>query len=262
MRLIASAGYRAIAPDLRGLGDSSTAENGYDKRTIAEDIWQLVHDELGYDTVRVVGHDMGGIVGYALAVAHSEAVSHLVVVDVAIPGDGSSDISQKGRRWHHAFHQTSLPEALVAGREEIYLRWFYRNYAYNQSAITDADVVEYLRTYRRASSLSAGFEFYRTLPQDREQNERLSKERVLEVPVLAVGGGEGFGRGFEVATSLQNLAVDVRALVVEKSGHWIPEEQPEALAQGILDFFRDTPHRRVRDESRADESMLEVEEPA
>lgn len=239
---LTGAGYRVVAPDLRGLGDSSCPETGYDKRTIAKDVWQLMHDELGYEVVRVVGHDMGGIVAYGLAATRPRAVSHLVVVDVTVPGDGSPNISQGGRRWHHAFHQTEhLPEALVTGREEIYLRWFYRNYGSNPNAISEQDVAEYLRTYQRATTLSAGFEFYRTLPQDREDNERLSEACRLPMPVLAVGGAEGFGRGLEVADSLKKLALDVRAVVIENSGHWIPEEQPSILAENVIEFFSVTP---------------------
>jgi len=236
------AGYRVIAPDLRGLGDSSCPRTGYDKQTIAGDIWRLVHDELGYDLVRVVGHDMGGIVAYALAVTHPEAVTHLVVVDVMIPGNGSPNISQGERRWHHAFHQTpALPEALVAGREEIYLRWFYSNYGYSTDAIADEDVAEYLRTYQQPRTLSAGFEYYRALPQDRADNEWLSQECRLPMPVLAIGGAEAFGRGLEVGDSLRKLAVDVRSLVIEKTGHWIPDEQPGVLAQSVAEFFSVAP---------------------
>jgi len=245
--LLASSDYRLIVPDLRGLGDSSAPPDGYDKQTIAGDIWELIRRVAPGEPVRVVGHDMGGIVAYALALAHSEAVSHLVIVDVTIPGDGSPDISQGGRRWHHGFHQTKeLPEALVGGREGIYLRWFYKNYGHKQDAIGEDDIAEYLRTYQRASTLSAGFEFYRALPEDRELNERLSQQRKLPMPVLAVGGAVGWGRSREVAESLRKLATDVYPCVVEQCGHWIPEEQPTVLADAILDFFASTAGPRFK----------------
>jgi pimeloyl-ACP methyl ester carboxylesterase len=70
--------YTVIAPDLRGLGDSSRPIDGYDKKTIANDIWRLVAEQLGHGAFFVVGHDWGGPTAYALAAAHPEAVRRLV----------------------------------------------------------------------------------------------------------------------------------------------------------------------------------------
>ena len=91
------------------------------------------------DASTLVGHDWGGPTAYAVAAAHPEAVRKLAILDVTISGDGTPDISQGGRRWHHAFHQTlDLPEALVPGREDIYLGWFYRTYGDSPDAVPDA----------------------------------------------------------------------------------------------------------------------------
>ena len=59
--------YRVIAPDLRGLGDTSCPASGYDKKTIANDVWELVHHELQLENFYLVGHDWGGPTAYALA---------------------------------------------------------------------------------------------------------------------------------------------------------------------------------------------------
>jgi len=112
-----AARFRVIAPDLRGLGDSSRPLAGYDKKTVAADLWQLLSGTLGLSRWHLVGHDWGGPVAFALAAAHPEAIRTLAIVDVTVPGIGP-DISQGGKRWHHAFHMTpDLPEALVQGRE-------------------------------------------------------------------------------------------------------------------------------------------------
>ena len=231
--------YTIIAPDLRGLGDSSRPDSGYDTQTIATDVWELVHNVLGIEAFFLVGHDWGGPVSYALAAAHAQAVTKLAILDVAIPGDGSANISQGGKRWHHAFHQTpDLPEALIAGREALYLGWFYENYGARPDAIAPEAVAEYLRTYSQPGALQAGFNYYRNIPTDIAQNETIVAKFKLPMPVLALGGSEGWGRGTEVLESCRRVATNVSGGVIAGAGHWIPEEQPEVLSENLLAFFR------------------------
>ena len=229
--------HRVIAPDLRGLGDSSRPEGGYDKKTVAGDIWELVDSELGQTRFQLVGHDWGGPTAYALAAAHPEVVAGLVIIDVVIPGDGG-DFSQGGRRWHHQFHMTpDLPEALILGREEIYLRWFYRTFGHRPDAISENDIAEYLRTYAQPGAMRAGFEYYRALPRDAADNAEIVARFKLPMPVLAIGGGGGRGRGAEPEQSLRRVATNVRGEIIGACGHWVPEEQPERLARLLLTFF-------------------------
>src|SRR5438045_2249369 len=100
-----------------------------------------------------------------------------------MPGDGQPTIGQAGRRWHHAFLQTlDLPEALIEGREHIYLGWFYQNYGHRPDAISPEHITEYLRTYTTPGASRAGFAYYRTVTQDVGDNTGLP---LLEMPVLA-----------------------------------------------------------------------------
>ncbi|GAA5114985.1 alpha/beta fold hydrolase [Pseudonocardia adelaidensis] len=231
-------GHLVVAPDLRGLGDSSRPSSGYDKRTVSGDVHRLMHDELGIDEFHLAGHDWGGVTAYSLAAHHPESVAALAVIDVTIPGLGATDISQGGRRWHHAFHRTpGLPEALVAGREDVYLGWFYRSFGYTSDAISDDEVREYLRTYSQPDALRAGFEYYRATPQDIADNAALAGKGALPMPVLAIGGAGGWGRGREVADSLRQFADQVHDVVIDEAGHWIPEEQPRVLADHLTEFF-------------------------
>ena len=230
--------YRVIAPDLRGLGDSSRPLEGYDKKTIAHDVWRLLHDHLGLNEFSLVGHDWGGPVAYALTAAHPDAVRKLAVLDVTIPGDGVTNFSQGGKRWHHAFHQTAdLPEALIAGREHIYFTWFYRNWGHHPNVLSDQDIAEYLRVYSQPGALRAGFAYYRNLPRDAMDNQAIASTFKLPMPVLALGGNKGWGRGTEVIESLQRLGADVRGGVIDNCGHWMAEEQPEVLLSHLLPFL-------------------------
>jgi pimeloyl-ACP methyl ester carboxylesterase len=229
---------------MRGLGDSSRPLAGYDKRTIGNDIWRLVSETLGHREFLLVGHDWGGPTAYAIAATHPEAVRKLAVVDVVIPGDGG-DFSQGGRRWHHNFHITpDLPEALTQGRERLYLQWFYQTFAYRPGAITEVDLDEYVRTYSQPGAMRAGFSLYRAMGEDAKANAaQLATGFRLPMPVLAIGGCSSYpharGRGTEPEQSLRRVAVSVRGAVIPECGHFVPEEQPEALNRLLLEFFVD-----------------------
>lgn len=233
-------GYRVIAPDLRGLGDSSRPADGFDKKTLAADLWELLSGTLGLKAWHLVGHDWGGPVAFALAAAHPEAIRTLALLDVTPPGIGP-DFSQGGKRWHHAFHMTpDLPEALVLGREREYLGWFYETFSWQRGAIGPADIDEYMRTYTQPGALRAGFAFYRNMPRDAEDNRALLAAGLrLPMPVLGVGGGraEARGRGGEPEAALREVADDVTGAVLTDCGHFIPEEKPQELAALLLGHF-------------------------
>lgn len=228
--------YNMIVPDLRGLGDTTRPAGGYDKKTIAQDVMELL-DALNVSNFAVVGHDWGGTVAFAVAADNPDRVTHLGVVDVAIPGDGQANIGQAGRRWHHTFLQTlDLPEALVEGREHIYFDWFFENYGYTKAAITPEARTEYLRTHTTPGAIRAGFAYYRAITIDVKDNE--ARKDKITIPTLAVGGGEGWGRGSEVAKSLRQMATEVTELVIPECGHWVPEEKPEILCQALREFIK------------------------
>ncbi len=230
--------FHVIAPDLRGLGDSGRPASGFDKKTVARDIATLLREALHIDSALVVGHDWGGPVAFALAAFHPGLVDKLVMLDAAVPGDGSGTFSQNGRRWHHAFHQTlDLPEQLIGGREAIYYRWFYEHWGHVPGAISAADQAEYLRTYGRADTTRTGMAYYRALDTDVRENAAFLEDARLSMPVLAIGGGKAFGRGGETLSSLQRVATDVRGGVFDDCGHWIAEEQPDRTLDEILRFF-------------------------
>jgi pimeloyl-ACP methyl ester carboxylesterase len=232
--------YRVIAPDLRGLGDTSRPQSGYDKSTIAGDVWSLLHDHLGLRRFHVVGHDWGGPVAYALTALHRDAAQTLTILDVTIPGDGTDVFSTSQGRWHHAFHRTAdLPEALVHGREDIYVRWFLENFAAHKGAISETAKAEYVRAYAQPGAMRAGFSYYRAIPQDMSHNAELIAAGKLQMPVLALGGSEAFGRAELVEQSLRAVASNVTGGIVQGSGHFVPEEKPDALLEHLLAFLAD-----------------------
>lgn len=225
--------YTVIAPDLRGMGDSDKPRSGYDKRTVATDVRELVAS-LGYEEIALVGHDWGMPTAYAYAAQYPEEVAALTVLEAGLPGVNEH---QKKKLWHTRFHEIrDLPEQLVAGREELYLSWFYRRGAYDPSAIDSEARAEYLRCYSAPGGLRGGFEYYRARDTDAEHNQEHAEE-TLEMPVLALGGEASF-RELPIR-DMEAVAEDVRGEVVERAGHWIPEERPDYFVDRLTEFLED-----------------------
>lgn len=231
--------YRVFAVDLRGLGDSSRPATGYDARTVAQDIWRLMTDVLDIRSFHVVAHDWGGPVAYALAALHRQAVMSMAIFDAPVPGDGSV-LTAMGR-WHFGFHaETDLPEALVEGREDIYLRHMFAKGGARPDSISEEAQREYIRAYSQPGAMRAGFNYYREWARDARDNKGFMAQGKLPMPLMVYGGGNKVvGRSMYALDSWQRVAADVRGGVAEGCGHWIPEERPSWVVERLLEFFED-----------------------
>lgn len=229
--------FALIAPDMRGLGDSARPADGYDKMTVARDIAELM-TRLGHDRFRVVAHDWGGPVAFALAAQFPERVTAMAIFDAPVLGDGGP-IEHHGR-WHFGFHALpGLPEVLTAGREDAYLRFFFKFAGAKPDAISEAAQAEYVRAYSQSGAMTAGFNYYRAVPQDIADNTAFREAgRKLAMPILVYGGDPVTrGRGMTALESWERVADNVSGGVAENCGHWIPEERPDFVADEVMRFF-------------------------
>jgi pimeloyl-ACP methyl ester carboxylesterase len=139
--------------------------------------------------------------------------------------------------WHFPFHcLPDLPEQLIAGREREYLTWFLRRKCANPTSITDAALDEYVRCITQPGGLRAGLAYYRSAALlSAQQNRTLLSKGKLKVPLLAVSSDEGSIP--DMAAPLEQHFDNVRGIRITHCGHFIPEEQPQVLAQELLDFF-------------------------
>lgn len=225
--------HTVIAPDLRGFGHSSKPLSGYDKQTVAEDIYGLVQT-LGFDEINLVGHDLGGPTAYAYASMHPQNVRRLAILDAAL----TIDDTQAARHYQRLFHlslnaEPDMASALIKGRERIYLTHFFRD-CYNPAAFSSADIDEYVASFSAPGAMRAGMAHYGAKTIDLEQRKEMSRTP-LEMPVLALGGALSFRKG--VLRACERVASDVRGGVIEGAGHWLAEEQPEELVRQLLAFF-------------------------
>jgi pimeloyl-ACP methyl ester carboxylesterase len=204
---------------------------------VAQDIAALMA-HLGYERYFVAAHDWGGPVAYALAAQFGPRVRAMAIFDAPVLGDGGP--IEHHNRWHFGFHAIpGLPETLTVGREDDYLRFFYRFGGARPDAIPEEAQAEYVRAYSQPGAMRAGFNYYRAVPQDIADNMAFRQAGLLEMPILVYGGDPlTRGRGLTALESWRRVAADVSGGVAEGCGHWIPEERPQWVSEQLLDFFR------------------------
>ena len=226
--------HTVIVPDLRGMGRSSKAAGGYDKKSQAADIRAVV-EKLGQDRTAVVGHDIGTMVAYAYAARYPDKVTRLVVMDAPVPGVPPWDqIILSPALWHFNFGG-EMAERLVAGRERLYLDRFWNDFAANPARVDEATRAHYARLYAQPGAMKAAFAQFNTIATRDVADNRTGAQVKLAMPVLAIGGEKSFGP--KVAEVMRNAATDVREAVVPGAGHWLMEENPEATGKLVEDFL-------------------------
>jgi pimeloyl-ACP methyl ester carboxylesterase len=226
--------FLVVAPDLPGIGDSDIPADGLDMQSAAIRIHQLARS-LGIEKASVVGHDIGLMVAYAYAAQFPSEVEKLVVMDAFLPGVGEWEaIYNDAGFWHFRFNGPT-PEALVRGRERIYFEYLWNDLAANKwKSIPEADREAYADAYSRPERMRAGWAYFVSFPQTAKDFAKLAETK-LSMPVLAIGGdkslGEFLGRQMKLA------ATNVTSVVVEGSGHWLLEEQPDQTTRALAAFL-------------------------
>ena len=245
MPIFAAAGFRVIAVDYRGAGNSSKPASGYDKRTMARDVQKLLATHLSIaDPVILVGHDIGMTVAFAFASLFPAGVKRLVLVDAIVPGTPTFNAfltTGKLRNsnlahffWHNA--RNNMAETLTAGRERVYIQDFFDRIAFNLGAFGPDVINRYTAHYAGPGGMRAGFEVYRAFDQDGEENAAFLRDSGrLKVPTLFVAGAESF-LGTMPEVVLGEIAENGRVALIPRSGHYPPEEDPEAFAAAVLAF--------------------------
>jgi pimeloyl-ACP methyl ester carboxylesterase len=179
--------HTVVAPDLRGMGLSAHPDAGYTKKNEALDVAGIL-DHLKIDKADLVTHDIGNMVGYALAAQFPSRVTRWIVIDAPLPGLGNwvAQLSNP-KTWHFNFHGPD-EERLVAGRERIYLDRFWNELSANPSAIDEATRQHYAALYARPHAIHDAFEQFVAFPQDGIDNQALLARGKLTMPILALGG--------------------------------------------------------------------------
>lgn len=228
--------FVVIAPDLRGLGDSSRPAAGYDKKTLAVDIHELVKS-LGYQKIDLVGHDIGLMVAYAYAAQYPNEVEKLALLEAPIPGIG--DVWEKvyttPALWHFHFVNSPVALELVKGRERLFLEHFWQTLSPHPETFSEADRRLYAKAYAQEGAMRAAFEMFKLFnTQDAEDNRRFATQK-LPMPVLTVEGDKAMGGALEIQAKL--VADNVTSIKLADTGHWLMEQRPEETKAALKKFF-------------------------
>jgi pimeloyl-ACP methyl ester carboxylesterase len=227
--------HTVIVPDLRGMGLSSYPSAGYDKKTQGVDIATIM-DRLNVQKADLVTHDIGNMVGYALAAQYPDRITKWAIIDAPLPGIGPWDeILKSPLLWHFNFRGPDV-DRLVKGRERIYLDRFWNELSANPKVIDEATRQHYAKIYARPGAMHAAFEQFATFnTKDAPDNKEFQKKGKLTMPILALGADKSFGE--TQAVVMREVGSNVESGIITNSGHWIMEEQPDQTVKAVKAFL-------------------------
>ncbi len=229
--------YCIVVVEMRGMGSSDKPANGYEKKNMAKDIFELVN-KLGFEKVHICGHDIGAHVAFSFASNFSETTSKLILLDTPHPDAGMYQLPMLPvfgatylYPWWLAFNQVKeLPEQLLEGRMNIVIEWLFANLLVDSNSVSEFDKAVYEFAYNGKDAIRASNAWYQAFPKDIEDSKTYSK---LTMPVLGIGAS-GYGM---LQMALPNVTTILQLKKIEECGHFMLAEKPNVTASFIIDFL-------------------------
>lgn len=227
-------GLRTLAPDQRGYSADARprAVRAYRQDELVEDVLALA-DAAGAERFHLVGHDWGGAVAWAVAIAAPGRVASLTVLATPHPAALRAAMVRSGqllRSWYiGAFQMPGLPERFLAGRVGSVMR---------RAGLPEAEARRYDERFRTAADLRGPINWYRAAARSAGLMGRSRADQVVKVPTTYVWGNRDAALGRAAAQTSGRHVTGPYRFVELDSSHWLPEEQPEAVAAAILERVR------------------------
>jgi pimeloyl-ACP methyl ester carboxylesterase len=232
---LAAAGFRVVAPDLRGYNLSSKPEGvkPYSAANLAEDVNGLIK-ERGAETALVVGHDWGGTAAWTVAMNHPEVVDRLVILDAAHPrklNEGLRHPSQLRRSWYFFYFQLpELPEHHVRAKDWEFFQDFLRD---AKPAYTPEEIQRYIAAWSQPGAETAMINYYRNAVRHGS-----GEIKPIEAPTLVIWGGSDRFLGPTLAEPHKEDVPNLdRVERLPDASHWVHHDEAEKVNQLLIDFF-------------------------
>jgi pimeloyl-ACP methyl ester carboxylesterase len=236
MPLLASLGWRAVAPDLRGYGQSSRPKGvePYKLDHLVEDVAGLF-DALGARRRLLIGHDWGSLIAWSFAIEKRLPLDGLVIMNAPHPATiarARKNLRQWLRSWYVFYFQIPwLPEAAVKAMGGRAVVRAFRNMAVDKSRFTDEALEPFRRNALIPGAMTAMINYYRANFGD--LNRYGEDSPIIEVPTLMVWGEEDAAIGIEFTEGYENLVRDLTLNRLPGVSHWVQQEAPEAVNQRL-----------------------------
>jgi pimeloyl-ACP methyl ester carboxylesterase len=233
---LASRDYRAVAIDLPGIGGSTGNPTDGSKSALAGFI-AVTAAELGLDELVIVGHDVGGMIAYSYLRDFSPRAA--VISNTVVPGlDPWDELRANPNVWHFALHAIEgLPERLVQGNQRAYFDYFFDRLAATPGAISEMSREASVKAHGSDAALRAGFDWYRAFARDAERNAKAIAP--LGTPLLYLRGDHDEGHVEDYVAGFRKVGLtNVTPGVIAGSGHFSPQEAPDATWARIAEFLR------------------------
>ena len=237
--------FTVVAADLRGYGASSKPapvpdHSNYSKRVMAEDMTCLMA-ELGFNTFAVLAHDRGARVAHRLALDSPEAVTRMVLLDIAPTREMYANTTDAFARayWHWFFliQDAPMPERMIGADPEAYWLQKCGGGSAGLSPFTVDAMAAYLEAFNDPASIAASCTDYRAAATIDIRHDDDDGGQRLTCPIRVLWGKNGaIEAHFDCLSLWQERAqlVDGEAL---PGGHYLAEELPEAVIAQTLDFM-------------------------
>ena len=240
IEVLRDAGYRVVAPDMRGynLSDKPTDVASYRVEALCGDVDQLIA-ELGHNDAVVIGHDWGGLVAWHYAMRHPGSVKQLVVMNCPHPGHMLGMMSsprQLRKSWYMLFFQLPwVPERWAKKSGFSVLRRMFRYDPQRRDAFSDEDIDRYVEAFE-GGGITAPMNYYRALL--RRSPWRAQKQlRPIDIPTQVIWGARDSALGIEFAEPPAKWVWDLRMDVIDNASHWVQADRPEQVNALLLDFL-------------------------
>jgi epoxide hydrolase 4 len=240
---LAAAGFRVIAPDMRGYNLSSkpVEVSAYEPRRLAGDIRELI-GERGLERACLAGHDWGAAVAWVVAMAHPEVVERLAILNVPHPRRMLAALRRPGpqiaKSWYMFFFQLPwLPERAVRAGDWRAFRYGFEHDA-RPGAFTPADIDRYREAWSQPGALTATLNYYRASMR-RPGVAGQGGLGPVTAPTLVIWGERDRYLGAELAEpSREDVPGLTRVVRLPEASHWVQHDEPDRVSELLIGHFR------------------------